>query len=160
MLPALVNILAIPMTVFTSAENMPVLSLLPITSVVLESEPIFLAYLHEGPGHSDAVTRDEKENKEPLEETGGSTKCTCGRKTTKGVSCAFTLDHYSTRCPCFKSNRACTSESLDAKDATILMVQDQSQLTRCPGKKRVRQRYDYQLHELKGERLPNYARCR
>ena len=53
MLPALVNILAIPMTVFTSAENMPVLSLLLITSVVMESdsEPIFLAYLHEGPGH-------------------------------------------------------------------------------------------------------------
>ena len=49
----------------------------------------------------DAVIRDEKENKEPLEETGGSTKCTCGRKATKGVLCAFTLDHYSTRCPCF-----------------------------------------------------------
>ena len=36
-LPALVNVLAIPMTVFTSAENMLVL------------------ILHEGPGHYDAV---------------------------------------------------------------------------------------------------------
>ena len=108
-LPALVNVLAIPMTVFTSAENMPMLTLLPITSVVMESEPIFLAYLHGGPGHYDAVIRDEKENKDPQEGTAGS-KCTCGRNATKGISCAFMLDHYSTRCPCFKANCGCTSE--------------------------------------------------
>ena len=68
MLPALLNVLAIPMTIFTSAENMPVLSVLslfPITSVVVENEPIFLAYLYEGPGYYNAVIRDERKNKEP-----------------------------------------------------------------------------------------------
>ena len=148
-LPALVNVLAIPMTVFTSAENMPVLSLLPITSMVMESEPIFLAYLHEGPGHYDAVIRDDKENIEPLELTSGTTKCTCGRKATKGVSCAFTLDRYSTRCPCFKANQGCTSECR-CKRCNNLNGARPILSNMISGQKRVRQRYDSQIQELKG----------
>ena len=75
------------------------MSLLPITSMIMETEPIFLAYLHEGPGHYDIVIINDKENREPLELTAGSytTKCTYGRKATKDVSYAFRLDHYSTR---------------------------------------------------------------
>ena len=153
-LPALVNVLAIPMAVFTSAENMPVLSLLPITSMVMESEPVFLAYLHEGPGHYDAVIRDDKENIEPLELTSGTTKCTCGRKATKGVSCAFTLDRYSTRCPCFKANQGCTSECRckrcnNPNGARLLS-------NTISGQKRVRQRYDSQIQELKGRKTAKF----
>ena len=153
-LPALVNELAILMTVFTSAENMPVLTLLPITSVVMESEPIFLAYLHEEPGHYDAVIRDEKENREPQEGTAGG-KCTCGRKATKGVSCAFTRDRYSTRCPCFKANRSCTSECRCKRCNNPNGARPITTST-TSGQKRVRQRYDSQIHELKGRKTTKF----
>ena len=133
-LPALVNVLAIPMAVFTSAENMPVRSLLPITSMVMESEPIFLAYLHEGPGHYDAVIRDDKENIEPLELTSGTTKCTYGRKATKGFH--VLLRRIATVLGVHASKQIKGALlSVDAKDATILMVQDQSYLIRHQVKK-------------------------
>ena len=43
-LPALVNVLSLPITIFTSAENMSVVTLLPISSHVINSHPLFLAY--------------------------------------------------------------------------------------------------------------------
>ena len=65
-LPALVNVLSQPVTIFTSAENMPVVTLMPITSPVVDSHPFFLAYNQNGSGHYDAVSRidqlEEKEN--------------------------------------------------------------------------------------------------
>ena len=39
-LPALVNVLSLPITVFTSAENMPVLMLFPISSIPSDSNPL------------------------------------------------------------------------------------------------------------------------
>ena len=51
-LPALVNALSLPITVFTSAENMPVLMLLlmllPISSIPYDSHPLFIAYNQDG----------------------------------------------------------------------------------------------------------------
>ena len=38
-LPALVNVLSRPVTVFTSAENMPVMTLMPMSSLVTDSHP-------------------------------------------------------------------------------------------------------------------------
>ena len=151
------NVLAIPMAVFTSAENMPVLSLLPIISMVMESEPIFLAYLHEGPGHYDAVIRDDTENVEPLQLTSGTTKCTCGRRATKGVSCTFTLDRCSTRCPCFKANQGCTSECRckrcnNPNGARPILSNAIS------GQKRVRNDTTHKFKNLRGERLPDLCK--
>lgn len=67
-LPALVNTLSLPITVFTSAENMPVLMLLPISSIPSDSHPLF---------------NDESQSRVK--------KCTCGRSSSKGVSCAVPL---------------------------------------------------------------------
>ena len=71
--------------------------------------PILLAYNQNGSGHYDAVAHiDQVQDKEnvqpPLKDVD---RCTCGRNSTKGVSCAHSLYHYSTKCPCFKANRAC-----------------------------------------------------
>ena len=43
-LPALVNVLSQPVTIFTSVENMPIIALMPISSVVVNSNPLFIAY--------------------------------------------------------------------------------------------------------------------
>ena len=43
-LPALVNTLSLPIAVFTSADNMPVVTLLPISSIPTDSHPLFIAY--------------------------------------------------------------------------------------------------------------------
>ena len=65
-LPALVNTLSLPTTVFTSAENMPVLTLLPISSILYDSHPLFITYNQDGYGHFDAVCRldaiEDREN--------------------------------------------------------------------------------------------------
>ena len=42
---------------FTSADNMSVVTLVPISSVPTDSHPLFLAYNQDGPGHYDAVCR-------------------------------------------------------------------------------------------------------
>ena len=55
-LPSLVSVLSRPVTIFTSDENMPVVTLMPISSLVIDSHPIFLAYNQDGPGHYDAVS--------------------------------------------------------------------------------------------------------
>ena len=41
-LPALVNVLSQPVTIFTSAENMPVMTLMPISSIVIDSHIIVI----------------------------------------------------------------------------------------------------------------------
>ena len=89
-LPALVNVLSQPVTIFTSAENRPVVTLMPISSVV-DSHPFFLAYNQNGSGHYDAVSHiDQLEEKENIQPT---IKCTCGRNSTKGVSCVYSMYH-------------------------------------------------------------------
>ena len=90
----------------TSAENLPVISLLPMSSIVIDSHPLFLAFNQDGPGHYDTVSfLDQVLEKENVQ---ADIKCTCGRNSTKGISCAYSTYHYSTKCPCFKSDRSCT----------------------------------------------------
>lgn len=108
-LPALVNILSQPLTIFTSAENMPLVTLMPLSSLTIDSHPLFVAYNQDGSGHYDAVSHinqlHDKENVQPDAET----KCTCGRNSTKETSCVYSMYHYNTKCPCFKAGRPCNS---------------------------------------------------
>ena len=155
-LPAVVNVLALPMTVFTSAQNMAVITLLPTTSVAVETEPIYLSYIHDGPGHYDAVLRDEQENVEPqVDSRVTEGKCTCGKKSTKGISCAFSLNHYSTRCPCFKANRACTPDCRCRRCSNPNGVRTIAESNKT-GHKRIRHRYDFQNYELKERKTAKF----
>ena len=49
------NILHLPITVFTTVPNMPVICVMPTTTSVISTHPLFLAYTQGGPGHYDAV---------------------------------------------------------------------------------------------------------
>ena len=93
----------------THDQNMPVLILLPISSIPSDSHPLFIAYNQDGSGHYDAVCPldaifEDRENIHPVQLQ--VEKCTCGRNSSKGVS---SLYHYSTKCPCFKAEKACSS---------------------------------------------------
>ena len=150
-LPALVNVISQPVTIFTSAENLPVISLLPMSSIVIDSHPLFLAYNQDGPGHYDAVSfLDQVLEKENVQ---ADIKCTCGRNSTKGISCAYSTYHYSTKCPCFKSDRSCT-HSCRCKGCHNPhgARPDIKKLMPKAGLKRRRDRHEYQAYPLKGRK--------
>lgn len=130
---------------------MPVLTLLPITSVVMESEPISLAYLHKGPGHYDAVIRDEKENKDPQKEQQ-EVNALAGEMplrvyhvlsrwiiTAQGISVSKQI--------------VVVPLSIDARDVTILMVQDLSQLCLSQDKQESEREMIHKFMNLKDERI-------
>ena len=100
MVLTLANMLNIPITVFTSVNNMPVLCIMPTTQSVLSTQPLFLAFTQSGPGHYDAVIATTGTSNPPADVRK---KCYCGRKPN------FNADScISTRCPCFLKNKECT----------------------------------------------------
>ena len=101
MILTLANVLHIPITVFTSISNMPVLCVLPTTTQSIHStQPIFLAFTQSGPGHYDAVVSAAESSNPSAEEW---IKCYCGRKqNTNAESC------ISMRCPCLRKKKECT----------------------------------------------------
>ncbi len=81
MVLTLTNILGIPLTIFTSVENMPVLCVTPILNCDT-SVPLYLTYVQAGAGHYDyavpSVTSSTTSIVHPH-------KCTCGRKHTGSI---------------------------------------------------------------------------
>ena len=49
------NVLLMPITIFTSIPNMPVLCIMPTTEITGTVQPILLAYTQSGPGHYDCA---------------------------------------------------------------------------------------------------------
>ena len=86
MVLTLANILQMPITIFTSIEQMPILCVMPTISIVTTT-PIFLTYTQDGPGHYDYAI--------PIEcgqpsFTASSKKCTCGsKKSFNGEACSI-----------------------------------------------------------------------
>ena len=159
-LPALVNVLSLPITVFTSAENMPVLMLFPISSIPSDSNPLFIAYNQDGSGHYDAVCRinaiEDRENIQ-LEVESQMKGCTCGRNSSKGVSCAYSLYHYSTKCPCFKAQQSCTSKCRckGCKNPHGQRPDADTLRAHCVHKRK-RDRHDSQDHPLRGRKTTKF----
>ena len=155
-LPALVNVLSLPVIVFTSVENMPVMTLLPISSVPTDSHPLFIAYNQDGSGHYYAVCRfDGIHDKENVQGESQSEKCTCGRNLSKGVSCAYSLYHYSTKCPCFKAERSCTS-NCRCKGCKNPHGQRPDFKPPKSVHKRKRDRHESQDYPLKGKKIAKF----
>ena len=94
----LANVLQMPIIIFTSVENMPVLCIMPTVSSTETTQPIFITYTQNGPGHYDyakSVTQPQQKTK--------STKCSCGRKQNfVGHACT------TVRCPCIRSKKHCS----------------------------------------------------
>lgn len=52
---AIANILRVPITIFSSIPNMPLLCITSSLHDAVSSVPLYLAYIHSGPGHYDYV---------------------------------------------------------------------------------------------------------
>ena len=101
MILTLANVLHIPITVFTSISNMPVLCVLPTTTQSIHStQPIFLAFPQSGPGHYDAVVSAAESSNPSAEER---IKCYSGRKQNSNTESCISM-----RCPCLRKKKECT----------------------------------------------------
>lgn len=103
MVLTLSNILQMPITIFTSAQNMPLVCILPTTQALLSTHPICLAYTQDSdgsPGHYDYVV----ESSSPTQPKRKALKCTCGRKrdSESALICS------TIRCPCYREKKTCS----------------------------------------------------
>ena len=105
MVLTLSNVLQIPITIFTSIHNMPIICVLPTSGATITNQPIFLTFNHDGPGHYDiALPSMSQDNPFKQPQTVTKHRCTCGRKPGhRGEVCK------GLRCCCYKSKRGCTS---------------------------------------------------
>jgi len=112
------NLLQIPIVVFTTMENFPVLSAVPSSSIIQDIN-IYLAYNHIGAGHYDALSSAASSNVSTATQVSTAndvqsrsnsaqsfTSCRCGRGASqKDEFC----NSYSSGCKCFREMRECSS---------------------------------------------------
>ena len=120
---AMADMLACPIVLITSIESCAVISLFPETLLIDRS--IFVAFSQCGPGHYDAVDDTvsgagntnlgtESTSRQPMSDNTepivAKVSCRCGEndKSTEKIFCVDSA--RKTRCPCFKSNRQCSSD--------------------------------------------------
>ena len=108
MVLTLANALHLPLTVFTSVSNMPVICVIPTTTPLLSTHPICLTFTHDSdqqPGHYDYVVQLDNVQPTICMQTVTKTKrkCTCGRKPGSTAEPCTTF-----RCPCFRESLECT----------------------------------------------------
>lgn len=105
MVLTIANVLQIPITIFTSAQNMPLVCVMPTAPTLLSTQPLCLAYTqdtNDHPGHYDyVVSMDEASLPEPKRVK--VQRCTCGWKPD-----STTLPCSVFRCPCFREKKACS----------------------------------------------------
>lgn len=75
MVLTLANLLGMPISIFTSVTNMPLLCVMPTTVI---TQPIFLAYTQTGPGHYDVALPITDGVSASVIHSKKQTKCTCG----------------------------------------------------------------------------------
>ena len=106
---ALSNALCLPIFVFSSIDHYPVINVTPRNIVI--PVPVFIAYNQYGSGHYDGVVFG-LDHPIPISSSLTINKCNCGKNDKTGVqtSCLPRESKYTTviRCPCYKSERACT----------------------------------------------------
>ena len=84
---------------------MPVVCVMPTTTSVVSTHPLFLAYTQGGPGHYDAVIMAEDTQEVDTGKPPENLKCNCGRKPDfKGEACV------SIRCKCTRAQMGCEDE--------------------------------------------------
>lgn len=130
----------IPITVFTSVHNMPVLCVMPTSQSVVSTQPLFLPFTQSGPGHYDAVVSAVTQTA-----SNSNAKCYCGRKSNfKGDSC------FSIRCKCFLEKRECTYLCRCKACKNIYRARQPPSTTRR------RMSYDEQRQPLKGKTTESF----
>lgn len=148
---ALSNMLQSPVVLFTSRLNQPLHIQYPTYSSVVSPNPIYVAFLQVGPGHYDAVVQSY-EDRESYQAVDIASGCNCGRKSSfKGSACSFSLNHYSSRCPCYNGQRSC-SQVCKCKGCINSFGTRSEVVTVNLGQKRKRVAFDSQTTQLKGKR--------
>ena len=151
---ALSNMLQVPIVIFTSRPNQPLHIQYPTHSVIVFPSPVYLAYLQTKSGHYDAVVQVDQSITEPGCSTNNA--CTCGRKSNfKGNACSFSLNKYSSRCPCYNEKRPCSKNCKCRGCTNSFGMKSEVPLATC-GQKRKRATYDNQLISLKGRRTAEF----
>ena len=146
------NMLQSPVVLFTSRLNQPLHIQYPTYSPMLSPNPVYLAYLQAGSGHYDAVVQAPKDNSSNSQIGSVSSGCTCGQKSTfKGTACSFSLNMYSSRCPCYNKKHPC-SHLCKCKGCTNSFGTKPEVVSSNCGKKRKREPYENQEIPLKGKR--------
>ncbi len=107
MVLTLANILQLPITIFTNIPNLGIICIAP-SSGVYSTEPLFLTFNSNGPGHYDYAVPipDDAADNHPSQSRG--TKCYCGRKKECSISACSSDMLGNCRCPCAKK-KTCTS---------------------------------------------------
>ena len=146
MVLTLANILGIPLTIFTSVENMPVLCVTPTLNCDT-SVPLYLTYVQAGAGHYDYAV--------PSLTSSTTTSivhshCTCGRKRTESIGGVC----VSSRCPCNRRQKPCTS-ACRCKNCS-----NQNGKRPSPSTSRRRQLHDAQRQPLCGQASTDFMRKR
>lgn len=149
---ALSNTLQSPLVLFTSRPSQPIYIQNPTHSPMASVSPIFLAFLHTGPGHYDAVAPSTIP--EVAAEKASTESCTCGRKSTKGNACSFTLSQYTCRCPCYNAKLSC-SEDCKCKGCTNTFGVRPPKLQKV-GQKRKRLPHVNQSMPLRGKKTMKF----
>lgn len=110
---ALATVLQSPIIVITANTDNTVMYITP--EVVTTEYSLFLIYNPTGPGHYDAAL-PYREPAAPRTQTLPTVKpanpvsCSCGiNSSDPGRKSCIPLEHYSTRCRCYKASQSCTS---------------------------------------------------
>ena len=148
MIKALCNVLQTPIILFTSVKGLPIIVSTPTHNPLKEVEFIYLAYNQYGPGHYDLALYAGGNEVE-----SSSCKrhfCSCAsRRPIKGLPCCQdpSLKAYSTRCPCYNKQLACTAacNCVGCKNEF-----GSRPMERCGEPGRKRRRHDTQGQPLKG----------
>ena len=156
---ALSNVLQTALVLFTSRPNQPLHIQHPTTSPVINSNPIYLSYLQRGSGHYDAVIPTSIMQDKGLRPTNleivTSKSCTCGRNSSKGDVCSFSLSQYSCRCPCYNNKEPCT-QRCKCKGCTNTFGRKTAVEPSKSGQKRKRLPHDSQAVQLKGKKTVHF----
>ena len=138
MVLTLANILQIPITIFTSVQNMPLLCIMPTTQITSITQPIFLTYTQSGAGHYDCAVPMPSDSISASKKTK-VTRCTCGRnpKNTRAACSSW-------RCACLRDEKGCTTLCTCKGCTNTYGVRPP------PSTTRKRQSYDNQRQPLRG----------
>lgn len=143
MVLTLVNVLHMPITIFTSVVNMPVICITPTMQVADSAQPFLLTFIQEGPGHYDYAVMGQSTASSGQQKTDTgkqkSQRWTCGRKIGFSAKACFT-----SRCPCARAKKQCNS-LCRCKDCT-----NPHGIRPPPSKTRRRAFYDTQRQPLCG----------
>jgi len=148
------NALHIPVVVFTTMSNFPIIPICP-RDIILTNTPIFLAYDMNFAGHYDAIRQCgtlQQENKEQTESSSSQREnqqitCRCGKGAKRKNKNIISCHEYKSGCKCFQNVVGCSMycQCVNCSNPRGKKIQGTAQIA-CSSRKR-------RHHECSTERL-------